>query len=136
MDLTHNTKATSTPFGFWVWCQAEPAASGNGGYGAAKACQGAMYFYALDKHVTPVLGTVSEGPNGIYTMTLLQGTLAQLFSGSLNPAYMCTLSNTVPDAQGKISSNVVASCSFTTALGNGTGSATVTNATVEITGPK
>lgn len=36
---------TGSPFGFWVWCQNE--SSGNGLYGADKACSGAMYVYAL-----------------------------------------------------------------------------------------
>ena len=34
-----------TPFGFWVWCQ--NSTSGNGLYGRDKACEGAMYVYAL-----------------------------------------------------------------------------------------
>ena len=56
MALSGNTKAQSTPFGFWLWCAAEAAPGSNGGYQNANACQGSMYFYALDTHVTPVIG--------------------------------------------------------------------------------
>jgi hypothetical protein len=44
MTLAGNTKATSTPFGFWIWCAAEAAPQGRGGYQLANACQGSMYF--------------------------------------------------------------------------------------------
>src|ERR1043166_1063067 len=79
MTLTGNSKAGTTPFGFWAWCAAEAAAGSQGGYQNANACQGSMYFYELDSHVTPVIGQVSETSDGIYTMNLIQGTPAQLF---------------------------------------------------------
>ncbi len=135
MDLAGNTKAATTPFGFWIWCAAEAAPGSKGGYQNANACQGSMYFYALDTHVTPVIGFVTEGPDGIYTMNILQGTPAQLFSGTLNPAYACTLTNDTPDPKGP-GNGVTVNCSFTSALGGGTGHADVLNAVVNVTGPK
>ncbi len=53
MQLSGNQHASSTPFGFWVWCAAEAAETSRGGYQNANACQGNMYFYALDTHATP-----------------------------------------------------------------------------------
>lgn len=136
MNLTNNTKGTSTPFGFWIWCAAEASPGSNGGYQNANACQGSMYFYALDTHVTPVIGQVSEGPSGIYTMNVVQGTPAQLFSGTLHPAYACTLTNTAPDTKGPGHSVKVDCVFLDPALGGGTGSALVTNAVVNVTGAK
>jgi hypothetical protein len=135
MDLSNNTKATSTPFGFWIWCAAGAAPGSNGGYQNANACQGSMYFYALDTHVTPVIGVVAEGPDGIYTMSVVQGTFAQLQHNTLNPAYACQLKNTTPDPKGP-GNSVSVNCTFlSSALGGGTGKALVTNATANVTGP-
>lgn len=135
MSLAGNSKATTTPFGFWVWCAGSAASGSNGGYQNDNACQGAMYFYALDKHPTHVIGFVTEGPPGIYTMTLFQGTAAQLFAGTLNPAYVCTLVNDTADPKGP-SNGVSASCAFLDpSLGGGTGTADVTNAVANVTGP-
>ena len=57
-------------FGFWVWCQNE--SSGNGIYNRDKACQGAMYVYAmgLTKGVLGfgANGGVVEDPSGTYTL--------------------------------------------------------------------
>jgi hypothetical protein len=47
-----------------------------------------MYFYNLETKATGVIGQVTEGTAGIYTMHIVQGTAAQLFSGTLNPAYL------------------------------------------------
>jgi hypothetical protein len=135
MTLTNNLKATSTPFGFWIWCAANAAPGSNGGYQNANACQGSMYFYALDSHASGVIGEVGEGPDGIYTMHVKQGTAAQLFSGTLDPAYTCTLKNTTPDPKGP-GNGVDVTCSFTSSLGGGSGTATVTDAVVNVTGPK
>lgn len=133
MTLTGNGKATSTPFGFWVWCAAAPAPGSNGGYQNANACQGSMYFYALETKATGVIGQVGEGPDGIYTMHVVQGTAAQLFSNTLHPGYTCSLNNTTPDG----GDSVQVSCIFLDpALGGGMGSATVTGAIVNVTGPK
>ena len=141
MTLTNNTKATSTPFGFWLWCSAEAPAGSKGGYAAHFACAGSMYFYELN-HTTPIVGFVTEGPSGIYTMNVLQGTLPQLLNGTINPAYMCTLTNTVPDAQGPVNSPVVVGCKILDPAMGGDpknpsiGTATVANAGVNVTGPK
>src|SRR5690348_1159402 len=94
MTLTGNVNADATPFGFWVWCAAQAAPGSNGGYQNAHACQGSMYFYALDHNATHVVGEMSENPDGIYHMDVVQGTAAQLFSGTLDPAFHCILSNT------------------------------------------
>jgi hypothetical protein len=142
MQLVGNSKAAETPFGFWIWCAASAAPGSNGGYQRANACQGSMYFYALDTHVTPVIGFVTEGPDGIYTMNIFQGTFAQLKSGTLNPDYTCLLTNTTPDPKGP-GNGVDVSCAFLNpSLGGGTGfadgthgSSPVTNATVNVTGP-
>ena len=137
MDLIGNTKAESTPFGFWIWCAAAAAPRSQGGYQNANACQGSMYFYALDTHATPVIGQVTEGPDGIYTMHVVQGTPAQLFSGTLNPAYTCTLTNTVAGGSKGPGNSVQVGCIFLDpSLGGGIGTATVTNAVVNVTGPK
>ena len=62
--------SVQSPLGFWVWCQ--NSTSGNGLYGRDKACQGAMYIYALG--ITKGVfgfganGGVTENPQGIYTM--------------------------------------------------------------------
>ena len=136
MNLSGNSTAASTPFGFWIWCAADAAANSNGGYQTHNACQGSMYFYGLDKNSTSVIGQVSEGPDGIYTMHVVQGTAAQLFSGTLNPAYSCSLTNTTPDPKGP-GNTINVSCMFlSAALGGGTGAATVTNAVANVTGPK
>ncbi len=131
-----------TPFGFWIWCAANAAAGSNGGYQNANACQGAMYFYFLDTHVSPIVGFVTEGPNGIYTMHVAQGTFAQLQQGgfAFPPAgseFACTLTNTTPDPMGP-GNGVNVSCAFPSGspLGTGTGFAVVPDAVVNVTGPK
>jgi hypothetical protein len=135
MDLTGNAKAESTPFGFWIWCAASAAPGSNGGYQHDNACQGSMYFYALDTHVTPVIGFVTEGSDGIYTMNIFEGTFAQLLHNTLHPAYTCQLTNTTPDPKGT-GNGVEVTCQFLNpTLGGGTGSADVTNAVVNVTGP-
>jgi hypothetical protein len=133
MTLTGNTKATTTPFGFWLWCFAEAPATSQGGYGAANVCQGSMYFYALDHNATHVVGFIEETDDGIYKMTLFEGTPAQLFAGNLHPSYTCTLTNQEPDTKGP-GHAVVADCLFANSLGGGTGHAVVTNTVVNVTG--
>jgi hypothetical protein len=130
MTLAGNTNATSTPFGFWIWCAAEAAPQGRGGYQLANACQGSMYFYGLSTAAQGVIGQVTEGPDGIYTMHVLEGTFAELKSGSLTPNFLCTLQNTNPDA-----GPVQVSCSFPDpSMGGGVGAALV-NPVVRVTGP-
>jgi len=134
MQLSGNGTSNGTGFGFWVWCAAGAAPGSNGGYQNANACQGSIYFYGLEKHAAGVIGQVSEGPDGIYTMNVVQGTAAQLFSGTLNPDFACTLTNTTPDPKGP-GNGVNASCMFF-GLGGGTGTASITDAVVNVTGPK
>jgi hypothetical protein len=134
MTLSGNSNAGSTPFGFWVWCAGQAAAGSKGGYQNANACQGSMYFYGLDSHASGVIGQVSEGPDGIYTMNVVQGTAAELFSNTLDPEFVCTLVNTTPDPKGP-GNGVNVTCHFP-GLGGGSGSANVTDAVVNVTGPK
>jgi hypothetical protein len=135
MNLVGNGKATTTPFGFWIWCSGSAAPGSNGGYQNANACQGSMYFYNLETKATGVIGQVTEGTPGIYTMHIVQGTAAQLFSGTLNPAYTCTLTNTTPNPKGP-GNTVQVSCIFMDpTLGGGLGTATDTGAVVNVTGP-
>lgn len=136
MDLSGNSNGSSTPFGFWLWCIAEAAENGGGPYQANNACQGSLYFYALDKRATHALGFSTEVDEGIYTMTVLEGRLPELIDGSIfsNADYACTLTNTDPGGTG-LGNSVQVDCSFSAALGGGTGSALVTNAVVNVTGP-
>lgn len=132
MSLVGNSKTTATPFGFWIWCAGQAAPGSNGGYQNANACQGSMYFYALSTPATHVVGQATEGAAGVYTMHVVEGTAAQLFSNTLHPAYTCSLTNTTPGG----GDSVQVSCIFLDpALGGGMGSATVTGAIVNITGP-
>ena len=119
---------TTTPFGFWIWCAASAAPGSKGGYQNANACQGSMYFYLIDHNATGIIGQISEPVDGFYVQNVVQGTFAQLKSGTLNPAYLCTLSNTTADA-----GPVHVHCSFP-ALGK-TGDADVSNVVVNVTGP-
>jgi hypothetical protein len=132
MTLTGNSKATSTPFGFWIWCQAAAAPGSNGTY--AGACNGNMYFYALQTNATPVVGFVTEVSPGIYTMNVFQGTFADFLHGKLNPSYTCSLTNATPDANGP-GNTVQVYCMFSNSLGSGTGASTDTGSLVNITGP-
>ena len=119
---------STTPFGFWIWCAAGAPATSKGGYLAANACQGSMYFYAIDHSATGVIGQISEPTDGFYAANVVQGTFAQLKSGTLSPAYLCTLTNENPDA-----GPVHVHCFFP-ALGR-TGDADVSNVVVNVTGP-
>lgn len=134
MNLAGNGNTDATPFGFWVWCAGSAAPGSNGGYQNANACQGSMYFYGLDHNANHVVGDVSESPDGIYHMNVMQGTAAELFSGTLNPSFLCTLSNTTPDPKGP-GNGVGVSCTFP-GLGGGSGTANVADAVVNVTGPK
>src|SRR5215471_7229121 len=136
MNLQHNsTGKTQTAFGFWIWCAGSAAPGSNGGYQNANACQGAMYFYDLGGHTFHVVGDVTEGPDGIYTMNVLQGTAAQLFSNTLNPAFTCMLQNVTPDAKGPGQGVKVACAFLDPSLGGGSGTASVDSAVVNVTGP-
>src|SRR5215208_4138075 len=134
MPLTGNSSADQTAFGFWIWCAGEAAESSRGGYQNANACQGSMYFYDLEKRSEAVIGFVQETDEGIYLMTVFQGTFAQLKTGTLNPKFICTLEN-VDEATHGPANEVAVACQFP-ALGGGTGSAVVTNAVVNVTGER
>ena len=136
MALSGNSIASSTPFGFWIWCAAESSPKGKGGYQNFNACQGSMYFYGLDHNATHVIDNpdepLSEGPDGVYTINVEQGTAAELFSGTLDPSYSCSLTNLIPDGGHLVAVN----CTFSSELGGGTGTAIVNNAVVNVSGPK
>ena len=137
MDLVGNSNGTQTPFGFWIWCIAEPAPNGGGPYQEANACQGSMYFYALDHNATHVIGFSEEADEGIYTMNVLEGRLPELLDGSIfgNADYACQLTNVLPGGKGRHGNSVQVDCAFSPALGGGFGSAIVPNAVVNVTGP-
>ena len=133
MNLSGNSKTTTTPLGFWIWCAGQAAPPSNGGYQNANACQGSMYFYALATPAMHVVGQVTENPAGIYTMHVVEGTAAELFSNTLHPSFTCSLNNTTPDG----GDSVQVSCIFLDpALGGGLGTALVTGAIVNVTGLK
>ena len=134
MTLVGNSKAATTPFGFWIWCSGSAAPGSNGGYQNANACQGSMYFYALEGKSTHVIGQVTEGATGIYTMHVVEGTAAQLFSGTLNPAYACTLTNTAAAVNGPGNTVQVGCIFINPALGGGMGSDKDTGVVVALTG--
>jgi len=127
MTLTGNTDnlhgTGGTPFGFWIWCAAQASpASTPPTYQAAFVCQGSMYFYFLGvpEHVASDFN-VTENAHGLYTI--------KVFAKD----FTCTLNNTTTN-QGP-NDTVLVSCSFSAGFGSGTGSAVVTNATVNTTGP-
>jgi hypothetical protein len=127
MTLTGNTDnlhgTGGTPFGFWIWCAAQPSpASTQPTYQAAFVCQGSMYFYFLGVP-EPVASAfkVTENADGLYTI--------KVFAKD----FTCTLQNTTTNSGPD--DTVLVGCSFSNAFGGGTGSATVTNATVNTTGP-
>ncbi len=134
MALSGNSKQTSTPFGFWIWCDAQAAPGSNGTY--TGACNGSMYFYKLQTQATSIVGFVTENSTDpvTYTMNVFQGTFAEFMHGKLNPPYMCTVTNTTPVVNGP-GNTVQVSCMFANSLGGGTGSSTDTGTVVNITGP-
>ncbi len=104
---------TDTPFGFWVWCEADSSNA------YAGECNGSMYFYALHlvKHVE---GGVFEEPDGIYNMSVFSsdGTIA------------CNLHNASAALDHGPHNTVMVDCTAPS------GSGSSTNAVVNVTGPE
>ena len=103
---------TDTPFGFWIWCEAD---SGNSYLGE---CHGAMYFYALG--ITRAVedagpGAVQELSEGIYSISVVdkkgQGaTIACTLTNSSDdpgPSNMITVSCGAPAGTGIAPKSVV-----------------------------
>lgn len=132
MTLSDNTTASGTPFGFWIWCAFHPSsASTPVTYQAAKVCQGSMYFYALGipEHVVSAFLT-KETSEGVYQLEVFGFKSPQQ---SL-PDFMCFLTNTTLTSGPTNTVNV--HCTFFNPdLGGGSGTAVVTNAVVNDTGP-
>lgn len=144
MTLTGNTKVPpspdnptpTTPFGFWLWCDAGAPSGSNGTY--LGACNGSMYFYALQTQATSIVGFVTESTDSNevehYTMNVFQGTFADFLHGKLNPTFACTLTNVSTPTPGA-TNTVQVNCTFANSLGGGTGSSEDTGVVVNITGP-
>lgn len=108
---------SSEPFGFWVWCQNEPA-SPHARY--ETDCNGAIYLYARGI-VAHVIGEVSEPDEGEYVMDL----------ETTDGAISCTLINVPPINRGP-NNTVTAAC---TVNGNGVTGLRSDSAVVNATGP-
>ena len=105
-----------TPFGFWVWCEAESDNPYEG------ECKGAVYIYALHltKHVEDAEEPgITEPEEGIYVMNLASG------DGTL----AVTLQNTEEAVRGP--RNTVTAVFTMPDVGTGTS----TSAVVNVTGP-
>ena len=100
-----------SPFGFWIWCEADSENP------YAGECNGAMYFYGLGitKHVD---GEITEPSEGHYVMAV----------ESRDGSVACTLANPASATRGP-SNTVTVSCTKPA----GTGAST--NAVVNVTGP-
>jgi hypothetical protein len=104
---------TPSPFGFWIWCEAD---STNPYLGQ---CSGAMYFYALGivRHV--VDGAISELAQGQYQISVIS---------SKDASVSCSLINVLPVKNGP-TNTVTLSC------GSPAGGGQSNNAVVNVTGP-
>ena len=110
---------SSEPFGFWVWCQNQQAASSRGRY--ETDCNGALYFYqrGIVVHVT---GEITELEEGVYVMDL------QSKDGRVD----CTLTNALPILHGPHNTVTADPC---TVDGEDVAGPVSTNAVVNATGP-
>lgn len=108
---------SSEPFGFWVWCQNEPA-SAHARY--ETDCNGAVYFYARGI-VAHVIGEVTEPDEGEYVMDL----------ETTDGAISCTLVNVPPIKRGP-NNTVTGAC---TVNGIGITGLRTDSAVVNATGP-
>jgi hypothetical protein len=100
-------------FGFWIWCQ-DPEA--NTPY--AGECHGAVYFYGIGL-TKGVSGEVTEGPDGIYTMTV----------NSRDNKVSCSFYNTSTTPTKGLTNDVKAICSAPAGTGDSP------NSIVNVTGP-
>ena len=136
MTLTNNSIASSTPFGFWIWCAFQPSPSSTPvTYQSAQVCQGSMYFYFLGtpEHVVSAFLT-KENPEGVYHLTVFGFKSPEQSS----PDFACSLTNRAPIQSGPTNTVDVNCTFFNPELGGGTGSTNptgVTNAVVKDTGP-
>ena len=110
---------SSEPFGFWVWCQNQQAASSRGRY--ETDCNGALYFYqrGIVVHVT---GEITELEEGVYVMDL------QSSDGRVD----CSLTNALPILHGPHNTVTADPC---TVDGEDVAGLVSTNAVVNATGP-
>ena len=110
---------SSEPFGFWVWCQNQQAASSRGRY--ETDCNGALYFYqrGIVVHVT---GEITELEEGVYVMDL------QSSDGRVD----CTLTNALPILHGPHNTVTADPC---TVDGEDVAGLVSTNAVVNATRP-
>jgi len=110
---------SSEPFGFWVWCQNQQAASSRGRY--ETDCNGALYFYqrGIVLHVT---GEITELEEGVYQMVL------ESSDGRVD----CTLTNDPPILHGPRNTVIADPCTVDDEDVAGLKS---TNAVVNATGP-
>jgi hypothetical protein len=107
---------TTSPFGFWIWCEGSSSNSYVG------ACSGAMYVDALGI-TRPVSGTVTEA-NSLFTMDVN----SRVISHGNTPVVSCTLSNVAAPTSGP-TNTVDVSCTAPS------GSGSSTNAVVIVSGP-
>jgi hypothetical protein len=110
---------SSEPFGFWIWCQNEEAASSRGRY--ETDCNGAMYFYqrGIVVHVT---GEITEPEEGVYVMDV------QSRDGAID----CTLTNVPPIQRGPHNTVIASPCTID---GEDVAGLMSVNAVVNATGP-
>ncbi len=132
MTLSDNSIASSTPFGFWIWCAFHASSSSTPvTYQSAQVCQGSMYFYALGvpEHVVSAFLT-KENPEGVYHLEVFGFKSPEQSA----PDFACFLTNQTLKS-GPTNTVDVGCTFFNPELGGGTGSAVVTNAVVKDTGP-
>ena len=113
------TGGGTTPFGFWIWCQA----TDTNAYGVD--CAGSMYFYGIP--TLPSGGSPTEPVEGSIVGTAAAGYTMTVHNRTGPLAMECTLQNTPPATPGPTNKIVVA-CS------SPSGSGTVTNAVVSGSG--
>jgi hypothetical protein len=100
-------------FGFWLWCEDPEATNPYAG-----ECHGSVYFYGIGL-TKGVSGSVSEGPDGIYKMTVT----------SRDGKVACTFWNVSATITRGLTNTVNAICSAPA------GSGTSPNTVVQVTGP-